>query len=193
MLFLRAFRIVVERIFILFFIKTENETEIDIETKSLAAKIVQTVYDCPNFSNSLPSSPFTISGGQSVANPLASIDAYKTQTNEFGETVYECPVCGKCFQKRRYVNEHMRIHSLECSLCHKKWVQSQFWLTINLKIIYIVSLPDSLKISTFVSTVESNWRINVNCACVNFVRKWSWMTTRNRLVNHQKLIIQWPN
>lgn len=86
----------------------------------LVAEIEQINYNCSDsYANGLPSPLANVDPAscadddQMVINPLELNDVLETETNEFGEIFFKCPICGRCFRKRWNCTEHLRTHSEE--------------------------------------------------------------------------------
>lgn len=145
--------------------KTENETEpeafietIKIEPKPLATELERIDTDFPINSNT---------GYAQATNPL---ELNEIEQKQFGGTLHECSLCGKCFQKRWNFIEHMRTHSndrpFECSSCHKKWVGK-----INSKYPTFIFLQNKLKVFSIRFKTSSNLRMHCKNHCMNKPKK----------------------
>lgn len=98
----------------------ENEADIDIESKLLAAEMVQSVYDCA--SRDSPSPHIDAHSIQKEARRLKQSESNETEANDT-DGKHMCPECDRCFSSAWNLKEHIERHSddnpYHCWLCNK--------------------------------------------------------------------------
>lgn len=114
-------------------VKAENDAEVDIETTPLATEMVQIVYDCPDYSNNLPSpvQPSTKPSktrkkkkkSKRATKNVNPLESNENEAHSIYGTQHQCTICNRCFSSGWNLREHIERHSddrpYECWLCQK--------------------------------------------------------------------------